>query len=92
MSKQNNQDAELDPNTSLNDLYRLSVSEGNGCETNGLRANRHKVYNFELSGPEVYELTELLRKIAVESRSYSDIAAAVKYERLLFGQARKQGF
>lgn len=92
MPTQNNQDAEFDPAISLNELYRQAEENKGTYETNGARANRHKIFTFDLSGPEVYELTEILRKVAVESRNYSDIAVAVKYERLLFGQARNQGF
>lgn len=92
MDTRNNGDSEFDPSISLNDLQRVSVGEVRGCETNGIRANRNKVFTFELSGPEVYELTGMLRKLAIESRCYPDIEAAVKYERLLFRQAHQQGF
>ena len=72
-------------------------SPGNGnlnhqLETHGIKANRHKTVTFRLTGQEVYGLCELLRRVAVTSTAYLEVAEAVKLERLLFEQARQQGF
>ena len=62
------------------------------CETQGVRANRQRAFKLQMDGEDLYDLLELLRRVAVESGQYQVVARAVTYERLLYTQARDQGF
>jgi hypothetical protein len=62
------------------------------CETNGQRANRNRVYNVQIDSESLYDLLDLLRRLAVEHQTYQIVSRAVTYERMLYRQAREQGF
>jgi hypothetical protein len=82
----------FDPDAPVSSLSPGGEPENDTCETAGVRINRRKVFEFKLNGGEVYELLEILRRLAVNSANYAEVAQAVKHERLLYAQARGQGF
>jgi hypothetical protein len=82
----------FDPDAPVSSLSPGGEAENDTCETAGLRANRKKVVTFEMNGGELYELLEVLRRLAVNATSYQEVAQAVKFERLLYAQARGAGF
>lgn len=85
-------DGHFDPNAPVSAFARRNNGSNDLCETAGVPANRAKVFEVLFQGGEVNELLEILRRVAVASDHYQDVARAVHYERLIYEQARQQGF
>jgi hypothetical protein len=92
MSNNPNGVSGFDPEASVSSFSPGFDAENDICETAGVRVNRNKIFNFEINGGELYELLDILRRIAVNSANYQAVAQAVRFERLLYHQARGQGF
>jgi hypothetical protein len=82
----------FDPEASVSSFSQGFEQENDICETAGVRVNMNKVFTFEVNGGELYELLDILRRLAVNSANYQAVAQAVRFERLLYHQARGQGF
>lgn len=92
MSQNTNGNGGLDLDVPVSTLSPGQGASNDLCETNGRRANRHRVFSLELGSDDLYSLLELLRKVALDSPVYQTVARAVTFERLLYQQAREQGF
>jgi hypothetical protein len=82
----------FDPNQPVSAFSRGPERGNDICETRGRRANRDRMYTFEMCGESVHDLLDLLMKVAVESTAYQTVARAVLAERAIYDQARGQGF
>lgn len=92
MSNNLNGKGEVDWDAPVSTLSPGTRLSNDLCETSGRRNNRHKLFKIEIGGEDLYNLLELLMRVAVENTSYQTVARAVTCERLLYQQARDQGF
>lgn len=92
MSYKPNGKDEFNPDAPVSTFSPGDSDSNDMCETHGVRANRQRAFKLQMDGEDLYDLLELLRRVAVESGQYQVVARAVTYERLLYGQAREQGF
>lgn len=92
MTQNINGDGEVDWSAPVSTFSPSSEHSNDIRETSGRRNNRNKAFHIEIGGEDLYNLLELLMRVAVENTSYQTVARAVTCERLIYQQARDQGF
>ncbi len=53
---------------------------------------KSRVFQFRLTGDQVYDLTEVLREVALETGSYETARQCVILEQIFWTQQREQGW
>ena len=73
---------------------RLSELTIENVMTNGIRANGRVIFEFRLSGVDVYDMLKLFEQAATrdDKRSFLEVRKCTFLHEKIFKQARRQGF
>ncbi len=58
----------------------------------GIKANRHRSFQIEFTGKQIYDLLHILERDAVDSHDYLQVSAKVIFAEIIREQAKGQGF